>query len=147
MMTDTLADMLTRIRNASLIERPAVEMPASKLKIRLAEVLRDEGFILGFQTGKYVESAEGKTFDVNAPLTTAGVVLRVYMKYGPEGEKVIRHLERVSRPGLRLYVKHDELAPVLDGLGIAVVSTSKGLMSDRRARTEKVGGEVLCRVW
>src|SRR5436190_213491 len=81
--------------------RPAVEMPASKLKVHLAEVLRDEGYILGFQTGKYVKSAEGKQFDVNAPMTAAGVTLRVYLKYGPEGEQVIQHLERVSRPGLR----------------------------------------------
>jgi small subunit ribosomal protein S8 len=147
MMTDPLADMLTRIRNGALIERPAVEMPASKLKVHLAEVLRDEGYILGFQTGKYVKSAEGKQFDVNAPLTAAGVTLRVYLKYGPEGEQVIQHLERVSRPGLRRYVKHDELKPVLDGLGIAILSTSKGIMSDRAASAAKLGGELLCKVW
>lgn len=147
MMTDAIADMLTRIRNAVLIERPAVEMPASKLKARLAEVLRDEGFILGFQTGKYVEADGGKTFDVNAPANAPGLILRVYLKYGPEGEQVIRHLERVSRPGLRRYVKHDDLKPVLDGLGIAVLSTSKGVMSDRAARAAKLGGELLCHVW
>ncbi len=147
MMTDPLADMLTRIRNAVNIERPVVEMPASKMKVRMAEVLRDEGFILGFQTGKSVESAEGMTFDTNSPVSTAKLVLRVYLKYGPEGEQVIRHLERVSRPGLRRYVKHDELTPVLDGLGIAVLSTSKGVMSDRAARAAKLGGELLCKVW
>jgi small subunit ribosomal protein S8 len=147
MMTDPVSDMLTRIRNAALIERPAVEMPASKLKIHLAEVLRNEGYILGFQTGKYVDSPEGKQFDVNAPMTAAGVILRIYLKYGPEGEQVIQHLERISRPGLRRYVKHDELEPVLDGLGIAILSTSKGIMSDRAARAAKLGGELLCKVW
>lgn len=147
MMTDPLSDMLTRIRNGVNIERPVVEMPASKMKIRLAEVLRDEGFILGFQTGSYVESPEGKTFDTNSPVTTAKLKLRVYLKYGPEGEQVIRHMERCSRPGLRKYVMHDQLAPVLDGLGIAVISTSKGVMSDRAARAAKLGGELLCKVW
>jgi small subunit ribosomal protein S8 len=147
MMTDPLADMLTRIRNASAIERPAVEMPMSQLKARVAQVLKDEGFILDFQVGKYADSAEGRNFDTNIKASDAGVLLRIYLKYGPEGEQVIRHLERVSKPGLRRYVSHKDLAPVLDGLGISVVSTSRGVMSDRKARTEKIGGELLCRVW
>ncbi len=147
MMTDPLADMLTRIRNANAIERPMVEMPASGLKIKLAQVLKDEGYIISFQTGKYVTNESGKEFDTGTAMSEAGVLLRVFLKYGPEGEKVIRHLSRVSKPGLRKYVRHDQLKPVLDGLGIAVLSTSRGVMSDRRARAEKVGGELLCNVW
>jgi small subunit ribosomal protein S8 len=122
-------------------------MPASTLKIKLAQVLKDEGYIIDFQTGSYVTNDQGKHFDTSTALNAAGVVLRVYLKYGPEGEKVIRHLERVSKPGLRRYVRSDQLTPVLDGLGIAILSTSRGVMSDRRARTEKVGGEFLCKVW
>jgi small subunit ribosomal protein S8 len=147
MMTDPIADMLTRVRNANAIERPMVEMPANGLKIKLAQVLKDEGYIIDFQTGKYEEKDGNKEFNTNAPLNAAGVLLRIFLKYGPEGEKVIRHLERVSKPGLRHYVRHDQLTPVLDGLGIAVLSTSRGVMSDRQARTQKVGGELLCRVW
>jgi len=147
MMTDPIADMLTRIRNANAIERPVVEMPASGLKIKLAEVLKEEGFIADFQTGKHVKGESGDTFDTHAPRNEAHVMLRVFLKYGPEGEKVIRHLERVSKPGLRRYVRHDQLQPVLDGLGIAVLSTSRGVMSDRKARAQKVGGELLCKLW
>lgn len=148
MMTDPLADMLTRIRNGSAIERPAVEMPASRLKKQVAQVLKDEGFIIDYQVGKYVAGEGGaKTFDTNDTAEGAGLTLRIYLKYGPEGEKVIRHLERVSKPGLRVYVGHTELVPVLDGLGVSVLSTSRGVMSDRKARSEKVGGELLCKVW
>lgn len=147
MMTDPIADMLTRIRNANAIERPAVEMPASGLKIQVAQVLKDEGFILGFKVGKYVEGEEGRKFEESAGKDSPGLVLQVYLRYGPEGEKVIRRLDRVSKPGLRKYVRHDQLRPVLDGLGISILSTSRGVMSDRRARTEKVGGELLCNVW
>jgi len=147
MMTDPIADMLTRIRNAVAIERPAVEMPASRLKASLAQVLKDEGYVLDYQVGAYSDSELGKQFDTNAPAGATGRMLRIYLKYGPEGERVIRHLERASKPGRRLYVRHDQLKPVLDGLGIAVLSTSRGVMSDRRARTEKVGGELLCTVW
>jgi small subunit ribosomal protein S8 len=149
MMTDPVADMLTRIRNAARIEKPAVEMPASGVKIKLAQVLKDEGFILDYQIGKYQKSADGHnefaTEGVN--LADAKVILRVFLKYGPEGERVIRQIERVSKPGRRLYASWKDLKPVLDGLGIAVLSTNKGLMSDRRAKAEKVGGEVLCNVW
>ena len=149
MMTDSVADMLTRIRNAVRIEKPAVEMPASGLKTKLAQVLKDEGYILDYQVGKYQAGAEGgETFVTDGvSLADAKTVLRVYLKYGPEGERVIRRIERVSKPGLRLYAGWKDLRPVLDGLGIAVVSTSRGLMSDRRARAERIGGEVLCRVW
>jgi small subunit ribosomal protein S8 len=147
MMTDPLADMLTRIRNAVATERPAVEMPASRLKTHVAQVLKDEGYVIDFQVGKYVDGEGGKTFDANQPADATGLLLRVYLKYGPEGEKVIQHLQRASKPGRRLYVRHDQLRPVLDGLGIAVLSTSRGVMSDRRAKAEKVGGELLCTVW
>ncbi len=158
MMTDNVADMLTRIRNANRIELAAVEMPATQLKARIAQVLKDEGFVLDFQVGSYAadeqgrsafrsladaKGADAKGADAKGPKR----VLRVYLKYGPEGEKVIRHIERVSRPGRRLFRRHSQLRPILDGLGIAVLSTSRGVMSDRQARAQKVGGEVLCNVW
>jgi small subunit ribosomal protein S8 len=148
MMTDPLADMLTRIRNAVAIEKPAVEMPASGLKAKLAQVLKDEGYILDFQVGKYQAGESGEEFVTDEiSLADAKAVLRVYLKYGPEGERVIRHIERISMPGCRRYAGYKDLRPVLDGLGIAVLSTSRGLMSDRKARSERVGGEVLCTVW
>jgi small subunit ribosomal protein S8 len=148
MMTDPIADMLTRIRNASAIERPATEMPATKLKVAIAEVLKTEGFILDYQVGKYAKAEAGNPeFVAGASLQEAKAVLRVYMKYGPEGEKVIRHIQRSSRPGRRYYQPAKSLRRVLDGLGIAVVSTSKGVMSDRQARKQGVGGEVLAVVW
>jgi small subunit ribosomal protein S8 len=147
MLTDPIADMLTRIRNGNRIERPAVEMPATQLKQNIAQVLKDEGFILDYQTGEYVTDEEGTSTFRTPPQGDKKLVLRVYLKYGPEGEKVIRHLERASRPGRRLYRRAAQLRPVLDGLGIAVLSTSKGVMSDRRARSEKLGGELICTVW
>ena len=143
MMTDPLADMLTRIRNAAKIERQVVDMPATGLKLNVAQVLKDEGFILDFQVGKY----DGPEFKDGSKPGEPGSVLRVYLKYGPEGERVIRMIKRSSRPGRRYYQGSKELKKVLDGLGIAVLSTSKGVMSDRRARKEGVGGEVLCLVW
>jgi small subunit ribosomal protein S8 len=152
MMTDPVADMLTRIRNASAIERPFVEMPATNLKVAVAKVLLEEGFILGYRTGKYAETkAEDgtthKDFKEVEKLTESHVVLQVFLKYGPDGEKVIRHIERYSRPGRRVYQGYKDVRRVLDGLGIAILSTSKGVMSDRQAKKEKVGGEVLCTVW
>ncbi len=148
MMTDPLADMLTRIRNANRIERGVVDMPATRLKRNVAQVLKDEGFILDYQVGREVADESGaKEFQADANAAGPGAVLRVFLKYGPEGEKVIRHLERISKPGLRKYRRAAELRPVLDGLGIAVISTSRGVMSDRRARAERLGGEVLCTVW
>lgn len=147
MMTDNIADMLTRIRNGNRIERPAVEMPASKLKQSVAHVLKEEGFILDYQVGEYARDDQGAEVFRSPAQGVTKLVLRVYLKYGPEGEKVIRHIERASRPGRRLYRRCAQMKPVLDGLGIAVLSTSKGVMSDRRARAEKVGGELLCTVW
>jgi small subunit ribosomal protein S8 len=148
MMTDPLADMLTRIRNANRIERVVVDMPSTKLKQNVAQVLKDEGFILDFQVGqKKTNEAGQKEFQEEPTYTGPSAILRVFLKFGPEGERVIRHLERVSKPGCRLYKRSTELRPVLDGLGISVISTNKGVMSDRRARSERLGGEVLCNVW
>jgi small subunit ribosomal protein S8 len=147
MMTDPIADMFTRIRNANRIERPAVEMPATKLKASIAQVLKDEGFILDYQVGAYLPDEEGHPVFRQGEKDGPKQTLRIYLKYGPEGEKVIRHIERASRPGLRLYRRSNELRPVLDGLGIAILSTSKGVMSDRRARAARLGGELLCNIW
>ena len=148
MMTDPIADMLTRIRNASRIEKPAVEMQATKLKVAIAKVLVDEGFVLGYRTGKYVKNAEGTDeFQEVHSLGDAHVVLQVFLKYGPEGAQVIRHIERYSSPGKRVYQGYKDVKRVLDGLGIAILSTSRGVMSDRQARQAKVGGEVLATVW
>ena len=148
MMTDTLADMLTRIRNANRIERPAVDMPASRLKINVAQVLKDEGFVLDFQVGQMAPDESGAVvFQPAQGLAGPKAVLRIFLKYGPEGEKVIRNIERASRPGRRLYRRANQIRPVLDGLGIAVLSTNRGVMSDRQARAQKVGGELLCTVW
>lgn len=148
MMTDPLADMLTRIRNANAIERPAVEMAASRLKANVAQVLKDEGFIADFQVGHYTDDGHGhKTFAPSGDFATPKAVLRVYLKYGPDGERVIRHIQRYSRPGNRVYKRSTQLSRVLDGLGISVLSTNKGVMSDRQAREKKLGGEILCTVW
>jgi small subunit ribosomal protein S8 len=148
MMTDSLADMLTRIRNANRIERPAVDMPASRLKVNVAQVLKDEGFIYDFQAGTIAKDENGvNQFEPTTDLTKPKLTLRVFLKYGPEGERVIRHIERASRPGRRLYLRNTQLKPVLDGLGISILSTSRGVMSDRRARAQKLGGEMLCTVW
>ena len=148
MMTDPLADMLTRIRNANRIERPAVDMPATKLKIAVAQVLKDEGFILEYQVGRSGADEHGApTFETEHDLSKPKAVLRVFLKYGPEGERVIRKIDRASRPGRRLYRHTRDLRPVLDGLGISILSTSRGVMSDRRAKAQRIGGELLCTVW
>jgi small subunit ribosomal protein S8 len=149
MMTDPIADMLTRIRNANAIERPATEMPATKLKVAIAKVLVEEGFILGYRTVKKSEpNAEGATeLQETNDLTQSHVILQVYLKYGPDGEKVIRHIERYSKPGRRVYQGYKDVKRVLDGLGIAILSTSRGVLSDRQARKAKVGGEILATVW
>jgi small subunit ribosomal protein S8 len=131
MMTDPIADMLTRIRNAVRIERSTVEMPASKVKRGLAEVLKREGYIWDWA-------------EVEA---TPSNHLRLELKYGPNGERVIRHLKRVSKPGRRVYSRADQLKPILNGMGISVLSTSRGVISDREARQRKLGGEVLCELW
>ena len=148
MMTDPVADMLTRIRNANTVERPFVEMQATKVKVAIAKVLVEEGFVLGYRTGKYSKDADGKDeFHEGAKLGEPHVVLQVFLKYGPDGERVIRHIQRYSSPGCRVYQGYKDVKRVLDGLGIAILSTSKGVMSDRQARRAKVGGEILCTVW
>jgi small subunit ribosomal protein S8 len=148
MMTDPIADLLTRLRNASRIERPAVDVPATGVKSAIAKVLKDEGFILDYQVGEMTPGEAGhQDFQARPEAKGHKAVLRIYLKYGPEGEKVIRSVERASRPGRRLYRRHQQLQPVLDGLGIAILSTSHGVMSDRQARAQRLGGELLCTVW
>lgn len=150
MMTDTIADMLTRVRNANRVERPAVDMPATKMKAGIARVLREEGFILDFQVGKTGTDEHGHpSFTEVQPdqIGSGKLTLRVYLKYGADGEKVIRLIRRDSRPGRRVYMAKRELGKVLDGQGIRVLSTSQGIMSDRQAKAKNLGGEVLCTVW
>jgi small subunit ribosomal protein S8 len=132
-MTDPIADMLTRIRNANVAMHDDVTMPSSKLKESLAEVLQKEGYIQSFR----IDQEEGK------PSKT----LTIHMKYSEARERVITGIRRVSKPGLRVYTKADAVPRVLGGLGVAVVSTSKGLLTDREARRQRIGGEVLCYVW
>jgi small subunit ribosomal protein S8 len=132
-MTDPIADMLTRIRNANIAMHDEVRMPSSKLKEALAGVLEREGYIDGFA----VEQTPDRP----------GPTLRVKMKYSPERARTISGIRRVSKPGLRVYSKSNEVPRVLGGLGVAVLSTSQGLLSDREARKRRVGGEVLCFVW
>ena len=144
MMTDPIADMLTRIRNASAVERPAVDMPATKLKTAIAKVLVEEGFVSGYRVGF---KADGGEFEESSDFARPHLQLQVFLKYGPDGERVIRHIARYSKPGRRVYQGYREIRRVLDGLGIAVLSTSRGVMSDRQAKQNKLGGEVLCTVW
>lgn len=131
-VTDPIADMFTRIRNAVRVQSPVVEMPASKLKVKIAEVLRNEGFISSFET-KSLGAPEQK--------------MRIVLKYGPKGEQVIQGLQRISRPGLKVYRPAKKVPRVFGGLGVAIVSTSQGLMTDRQARKNNLGGEVIAHVW
>ena len=130
-VTDPIADMLTRIRNGSMAEHEKIDMPASKLKVRIAELLKEEGFIKNF---RLIEDRKQG-------------ILRIYLKYGPGQERVITGLRRVSKPGRRLYVGADKIPSVLGGMGVAILSTPRGVMPDREARRQRVGGEVLCFVW
>jgi len=130
-MTDPIADYLTRVRNANNVMKETVEIPASNVKKGLTEILKSEGFIKDYE---YVE--DGKQG-----------VIRIYLKYTPNREKVISGLKRISKPGLRVYARRDEIPKVLGGLGIAIISTSKGIMTDKDARREMVGGEVICYIW
>ncbi|MDD2447283.1 MAG: 30S ribosomal protein S8 [Tissierellia bacterium] len=131
MMTDPIADMLTRIRNASNAKHDSVDIPASNIKKEIAQILLDEGFINRFDV---IDDAKQG-------------IIRVDLKYGKQQEKVISGIKRISKPGLRVYVKNDEIPRVLGGLGIVILSTSKGIVTDKFARKEKVGGEVICYVW
>ena len=130
-MTDPIADFLTRIRNANMVKHESVEVPASKMKKNIAEILKNEGFIRDFE---YIEDAKQG-------------IIRVFLKYGKNNERVIAGIRRISKPGLRSYVKADEVPKVLNGLGIAIVSTSEGVMTDKDARAKKIGGEVVAYVW
>ena len=130
-MSDPIADFLTRIRNAGLVYHDKVEVPASRVKKDIAELLKTEGFIKDVETIQ--DDKQG--------------VIRLYLKYGPNRERVITGLKRISRPGLRVYAKKDEIPKVLGGLGVAVISTSRGIMTDKQARKEGLGGEVICFIW
>jgi len=130
-MTDPIADMLTRIRNANQMKKTTVEMPASKLKVEILAVLKAEGYITDFEVIE--EGIEGS--------------IKVTLKYLSNQQRAVRGLKKISKPGLRVYAKTDELPRVLNGLGIAIVSTSRGIMTDREARKQNIGGEVLAYVW
>jgi small subunit ribosomal protein S8 len=137
-MTDPIADMLTRIRNAVAARHTRVDLPASKVKAEIARILQDEGYIAGF---KIVEAPSER------PEKAARQLIRVFLKYGPGGERVISGLERVSRPGRRVYTGRDGVPAVLGGLGVNILTTSRGVMTGRSAQRLGVGGEVLCNVW
>ena len=130
-MSDPLADMLTRIRNATMVKYDSVEIPKSKIKVNVAQVLQEEGYI------------EGWNVNDDGPQGT----LVINLKYGPDGESVITGIKRVSKPGLRQYARADSIPTVLNGLGVAIISTSQGLLTDRAARKSNTGGEILCQVW
>lgn len=130
-MTDPIADFLTRIRNANTAYKETVEIPASRIKKEMSEILKREGFIKDYE---YIE--DGKQG-----------VIRIYLKYGPNKERVFTGLKRISKPGLRVYAQKDQVPKVLNGLGIAIISTSKGILTDKEARKKGVGGEVLCYIW
>ncbi len=130
-MTDPIADMLTRIRNASQVKHETVDVPASNIKKELARILLEEGFVRGYDV---IE--DGKQG-----------IIRIQLKYSAEGERVIQGLKRISKPGMRVYAASEDLPKVLSGLGVAIISTSNGIMTDREARKAKVGGEVICYVW
>ncbi|HSM89466.1 MAG TPA: 30S ribosomal protein S8 [Desulfobacterales bacterium] len=129
-ITDPVADMLTRIRNAAKAKFSSVDVPGSKLKVEVARILKDEGFIKNYKFLK-----DGKQG-----------ILRIYLKYGQGQAKTIYSLQRVSKPGRRMYVKSKDIKPILNGMGISILSTSRGLMTDKQARKENVGGEILCTV-
>ncbi|MFZ0629689.1 MAG: 30S ribosomal protein S8 [Acidobacteriaceae bacterium] len=130
-LTDPVADFLTRIRNAIRARHQKLDVPASKLKAEIARILKEEGYISNFKTTE----------------ENGRAVLRVYLKYGANNEAAIRDLERISRPGCRVYIGHDEIRRVQGGLGISIMTTPRGVMTGRQARREKVGGEVLCEIW
>jgi len=131
MMTDPIADLLTRVRNANSNGSKSVQMPASKLKVGVAQILQEEGFVSSY------------TVEPGAPHST----LSIQLKYGPDGERVIRRIERISKPGCRVYSPADSIPSVLKGLGIYILSTNQGVVSDRKARELNAGGEILCKVY
>lgn len=131
MMTDPIADMLTRIRNANKAKFDSVEVPASTLKKNIAQILKDEGYIRNFTVRE--DNKQG--------------MLQIYLKYGAHGARVITALKRISKPSIRVYVGKDEIPYIRNGLGLAILSTSRGVLTDKQARTHNVGGEVLCAIW
>ena len=137
-MTDPISDMLTRIRNGVSAKHARVDMPASKLKAEIARILQDEGYIQGFRVVEEEAEKQGRQ---------PRQMIRVFLKYGPRGERVITGLERISRPGRRVYLSVDDVPPVLGGLGTNILTTSRGVMTGRAAKKAGVGGEVLCNVW
>jgi small subunit ribosomal protein S8 len=137
-MTDPISDMITRIRNAVTAKHTRVDMPASKLKAEIARILQDEGYIQGFRMVEQPAEKAGRQ---------ASQMIRLFLKYGPHGEKVITGLERISRPGRRVYLGVEDVPAVLGGLGTSILTTSHGVMTGRAARKAGVGGEVLCNVW
>lgn len=130
-MTDPIADLLTRIRNANMVRHASVEIPASNMKKKVAQILAEEGFIKGYE---FVEDSKQG-------------IIKIAMKYDENKDRVITGLKRISKPGLRVYAKHNEIPRVLGGLGIAIISTSHGIMTDKQARKQGLGGEVICYVW
>lgn len=131
MTTDAIADMLTRIRNANDAGHPDVEIPCSRTKKAIAQTLQDEGYILGYDV--IDDGRQG--------------IIKIYLKYGPNKKKVLTGIKRISKPGLRIYARKNEIPRVMGGLGTVIISTSKGIMTDKQARKENVGGEVICYVW
>jgi small subunit ribosomal protein S8 len=136
-MTDPIADMLTRIRNAVQAKHARVDVPANRLKAEIARILQNEGYIAGYRV------VEETTEDRSIPVKR----IRLFLKYGPHGERVISGIQRISRPGRRVYFSRDQVPPVLGGLGISILTTSRGVMTGREAIKTGVGGEVLCNVW
>lgn len=130
-VSDPIADLLTRIRNANMVNNDRIEVPGSKMKKAIVEILKNEGFIRDYE---WIDNGHQGT-------------MRVFLKYGPNKTKVISGLRRISKPGLRVYAKKDQVPRVLGGLGIAILSTSKGIMTDKKARQDGLGGEVLCYIW
>ena len=130
-MTDPIGDMLTRIRNANIVKHESVEMPSSKMKIEIAKILKQEGYIRDFRYYKFQNKFN----------------LKIFLKYGEKNSCILKGIERVSRPSRRIYAGSANVEKVLGGLGISILTTSKGVMTDKKARAEKVGGEVICRVW
>ncbi len=130
-MTDPIADLLTRIRNALIARHDRVDVPASKIKVAIVRILKDEGFIKNFKVSK--DNKQG--------------MIRVFLKYSDRNSPVINGLERISKPGRRVYQKATDIVPVLSGLGVAIVSTSSGVMTDKEARRQNIGGEMICQIW
>jgi small subunit ribosomal protein S8 len=139
-MTDPIADMLTRLRNAVIAKHSRVDVPASKLKVEIAKILEGEGYIQGF---KIVDEKSPEA----AKASVARQMIRIFLKYGPHGERVITGLERISRPGRRVYFRSSDVPQVLGGLGTSILTTSRGVMTGRAAAQAGVGGEVLCNIW